>query len=332
MTARIFICYLGTLPLFFSGVSAHSTQDVRNKVLVIGIDGLRPDAMRAANTPNLNALIANGAYSDKAQGGRFTVSGPGWSNLLTGVWEQKHGVTDNSFNGRNYGQYPDFFTRLERFRPELQTESLVSWVPINDLIVSRADYEFTHDYEDNGDVRVVEAAADRLRNHDPDAIFVYFADVDVAGHTYGFHPSVSEYVAEIEQVDAQIGEILTALKSRQAYAKENWMILVSSDHGGIGTGHGGGLPEQRTIPFIVSGASAARGAIEPAPNQVDIAVTALTFLGVRIDPKWELDGAPVGLRDIDRARFIRRRDGLLFRIGQLIAGQPQINEMKHGHS
>src|SRR4051812_20813467 len=67
------------------------------KVLIIGIDGCRPDALRAAKAPNLEALIRDGAYSGKAQTGDATISGPGWSSMLTGVWRAKHGVRDNRF-------------------------------------------------------------------------------------------------------------------------------------------------------------------------------------------------------------------------------------------
>ena len=64
------------------------------KVLILGIDGLRPDALIAANTPNVDRLLENGCFSAEAQTGQYTVSGPGWSSLLTGVWWSKHGVTD----------------------------------------------------------------------------------------------------------------------------------------------------------------------------------------------------------------------------------------------
>jgi hypothetical protein len=41
---------------------------------------------------------------------------------------------------------------------------------------------------------------------------------------------------------------------------------------------------------------AARGTIDPPPGIVDVAATALTHLSVPIDPVWQLDGKPVGLR------------------------------------
>ena len=82
------------------------------RVLMIGIDGVRPDALAAARTPNLDRLIRTGAFTDTTQilGTRYskndTISGPGWSSILTGVWADKHGVHDNEFTGKNYRMLP----------------------------------------------------------------------------------------------------------------------------------------------------------------------------------------------------------------------------------
>src|SRR3989344_2147380 len=90
------------------------------KVLLIGIDGLRPDALQKAATPNIDKLVAESAYSFSARTGTYTVSAPGWSNILTGVWEAKHGVKSNtiknkSFEGANYNEYSNIFTRIEKY-------------------------------------------------------------------------------------------------------------------------------------------------------------------------------------------------------------------------
>ncbi|MBY0261086.1 MAG: alkaline phosphatase family protein, partial [Phycisphaerales bacterium] len=78
---------------------ASGSQAAVRKVLIIGIDGLRPDALAAADAPSIDALIADGAYSAAAQAEDITISGPGWSSMLTGVHRDKHGVTGNSFVG-----------------------------------------------------------------------------------------------------------------------------------------------------------------------------------------------------------------------------------------
>ena len=88
----------------------------RKKVLLIGIDGCRPDALQAAHTPNLDSLIVGGAVSFVAQTGEHTISGPGWASMLTGVGIGKHGVVDNSFADPHFDTYPHFFYRLNEVR------------------------------------------------------------------------------------------------------------------------------------------------------------------------------------------------------------------------
>ena len=109
------------------------------KVLIIGIDGLRPDAMMRANTPNLDRLIAAGCVSLQASTCQVTVSGPGWSSMLTGVWSPKHEVLDNDFLQPRYADYPHFFTRLKQVRPELITASFDSWEPLPKFLVPADD-------------------------------------------------------------------------------------------------------------------------------------------------------------------------------------------------
>ncbi len=152
------------------------------KVLIIGIDGLRPDAMMKANTPNLDSLMENGCYSLEARTSRFTVSGPGWSSMLTGVWAPKHNVPDNEFLEPAYDRYPHFFTRLKEKRPELITATFDSWEPLSLYLVPPADTDHAHfiNYEQDGDEMLTAIAADLLATQPLDAVFFYYADVDIA--------------------------------------------------------------------------------------------------------------------------------------------------------
>jgi predicted AlkP superfamily pyrophosphatase or phosphodiesterase len=286
MTTRIF-----TLAVWLYAVAA-AAEPARPKVLIIGIDGCRPDALLKAKTPHLQELIRNGAFSDKAQTCDRTISGPGWSSMLTGVWPEKHGVRDNKFEGANYKDYPHFFRRLKQARPNAVTLSIVNWAPINERIILDTDFAAIA----KRDVEVTAQAVKALRERDPDAVFVHFDEVDGAGHKHGFHPTVAPYMQAIERADEQVGKLLTAVRDRKTYAQENWLILVSTDHGGSGKSHGKNIPEHRTIFLVVSGPSAARGTIEPAPGVVDVAATALVHLGVPIDKKWKWDGKAVGLK------------------------------------
>jgi predicted AlkP superfamily pyrophosphatase or phosphodiesterase len=295
MSIRASTGIVGCLLLAAAGLHAQTPAERprEKKVLVIGIDGCRPDALRAARAPNLEALIREGAFSDRAQTCDRTISGPGWSSMLTGVWRDKHGVRDNKFEGSNYKEYPHFFRRLKQARPGAVTVSLVHWGPINERIVVDADVAKTYPRDD----QVAAEAVRVLSGLDPDAVFLHFDDVDGAGHKYGFDPKVAEYVRAVERTDAHLGAVLKALRGRKNHAREDWLILVSTDHGGSGKGHGQDTPEHRTIFLIVSGPSAAKGRIEPAPGVVDVAATALAHLGVTPVRSWKLDGKAVGLSE-----------------------------------
>ena len=290
--------------------SAASAEDAaRKKVLLFGIDGCRPDALRTAETPHLDQLIREGAFADDTQilGERYrdndTVSGPGWSSILTGVWADKHGVNGNEFRQPNYEEYPHFFRRIKDAQPSAFTASLATWAPITEKIVTAADVsrqlrEPKESYG-KGDEAVAAEAVRLLREENPTAMFVYLGNVDETGHVHGFHPSVEPYVTEIETVDRLVGTVLQALRERPSYGEEDWLILVGTDHGGQGTGHGNGqnVPEILNGFLIASGPAAARGKIEQPTYIVDIVPTALAHLGIDIDPAWKLDGRPVGLRN-----------------------------------
>ena len=170
--------------------------------------------------------------------------------------------------------------------------SIVHWEPIKKQIILRADITTAF----GTDAEVVKSACELLRDKNPDILFVHLDDVDGAGHSHGFDAKLPRYLDAIETVDRQVGELLQTVKNRKTFAKEDWLIVVSTDHGGKGKGHGGNTPDERTIFLIVSGKSTARGVINPPPDIVDVCPTVLTHLGVAIDPMWRLDGKIVGLK------------------------------------
>jgi hypothetical protein len=218
------------------------------KVLFIGIDGCRADVMMSSNTPNIHTLANQSIYSLDGLCAATTWSGNGWSTMLTGVWHTKHNVQDNNFTNPNYVNYPDFMTRAETYNPNLRTISLVNWAPINDQIVQNADVQTNL----ASDLAVKNAAVTALQSDNPDILFVDFDDVDHAGHSYGFSSSVPQYVASMQTTDAYIGEIVAAMKNRATYNNEDWLVVLTTDHGAVDNGHGGGNLSERNIFTIYS--------------------------------------------------------------------------------
>ena len=273
------------------------------KVLLIGIDGVRADVLADVPTPNIDALAASGWYTAEARTTTPSVSGPSWSSMLTGVWPEKHGVTNNNFTGRDYDTYPGFLTRAERERPELVTFAAADWLPLAQLegggpvLEATIDTRFTPDGYDLGwaaaDGEVTAHAVLHLGQADPDAMFVYLGNPDETSHQHG---SIgTEYRDAIALADRHVGMLIDAMRARPGYANEDWLVLISTDHGRLADGgHGGDSPEEMTIFILASGAATAAW---PPPGPafiVDVAATALDHLGLGIDPAWGLDGKPLG--------------------------------------
>ena len=268
------------------------------RVLIIGLDGVRADALRLAPTPNIDGLIQAGAVTWTAFVGgalssadpthQATSSGPGWASILTGVWVDKHGVSDNSFQGNNLAAYPHFFAHVRNARPNANLASIVHWDPINTQLLDPFAGLASFTQELSSDVATANAAVNYLTTSDPDALFVHFDDGDGAGHQHGFSPGVSQYMAEMTQLDAHIGTVIAALQARPNYATENWLVLATTDHGGRGTSHGGHSPSERQTWMLASGGATSNSTIDPGPGMTAIARTALEHLGIAIQPAWGL--------------------------------------------
>ncbi|MEU9114169.1 alkaline phosphatase family protein [Streptomyces sp. NPDC048483] len=281
----------------FAGRSRAATRpSATPKVLVIGLDGAgRLDRVKDADTPALDGLMAAGITAPTslyAAPMARTESAPGWSTIITGVWPDKHGVKDNSFTGADYTTYPDFLTRIERARPALRTYAIASWAPIPDRIFSAEVDTRIATPEAEYDKGTTARAVAQLKDGNPDAVFVQLDNVDHAGHSSG--AASQAYLDALHGADAQVGELLAALRSRPSYGSEDWLVLVTADHGHTDPGgHGGSTWAERQTFVIATGSGLPAGTLRNDVRLVDIAATALRHLGIPAYPAWKLDGRPL---------------------------------------
>jgi hypothetical protein len=259
------------------------------------LDGWRPDVIAAAHTPTIDMMMQDSAYSMKARTEDTTISGSGHSSFLTGVHRDKHNVHGNSFGDANYQEYPYWFNLLKSERPEMHTAAYHNWLPMADAALDFSACGYCVDmYVTGSDNSIATQLATDLANKQMDAVTIVIDAPDAAGHGYGFHPSIPQYVAAMNQSDAWLGMIMDAIFARTNYAEEDWMVIISSDHAGTETWHGSNIPEHREVPLIIWGAESS-GTIWPAPDAVDIVPTALHHMGVEMRSEWDLDGRAVGL-------------------------------------
>ena len=292
------------------------------RVMFIGIDGCRADAVVAAMerglAPQMKALSeSEGGLLTRTfyAGGELntpthqpTISGPGWSSLLTGVWMNKHGVKDNRFIGGRFQSFPHFMRRIKEVSPKAFCASFADWPPIHDYIAdgSRAgdqeflDVKFTctpdsqRHYVDNPekDMEVRDEALKTLRTQNPDVMFVYFGTVDEVGHGAidsrgSFSPDNMLYMNAISHVDSHVGELIRAVRARAQFAEEDWLVFITTDHGGRGNGHGGDSDEERKIWLIAHGNHLPKQKLlnEPTP-QTALVPMIYDHLGITPKAEW----------------------------------------------
>lgn len=299
-------------PLFAAGPGA-SNDFGGKRVLIIGIDGMRDDALQAANAPNIAALAAQGVITHNAYAGGVlgtttqqpTLSGPGWSSITIGVWTDKHKVVDNAFTAYKNSvstNYPHFFRRLKDAKPNCYLSSIVSWGSIEDSIVSKNASAFNYHVkasastEEGLDTDVKNKAVAHLASANPDVLFLHFDQVDGAGHGSGFSPTNPAYLTAIHNVDTHIGSVIAAINARPQIAQEKWLVILTTDHGGSGTSHGGQSSEERTIPLLVSGSVVNAPHVSKAnPGHTAVPPTAMKYLGVPVNAAWGWASTDFGL-------------------------------------
>jgi predicted AlkP superfamily pyrophosphatase or phosphodiesterase len=228
--------------------------------------------------------------------------------MLTGVWPGKHRVIGNDFTGNDYRSYPDILTLIEQVEPSLETAAIVNWLPLGGedsggpLISDAVDTLIAFDGYETGytlaDEQAVALAVELLTGADPDLLFVYLGNADMVGHDFG---SLSEeYRREMENADRLVGVLIDAVRGRPSYSEEDWLVLISTDHGRRDDGgHGGGSEEERRIFLLASGSSVAGLEPDAEVQIVDVPATALAHLGIPIDSEWDFDGRVVGLSATD---------------------------------
>ena len=139
---------------------------INNKVMVVGIDGFRSDAMTQEITPFIFQFSQRNVYKNLSHlTEKDTYSGPNWSSILTGVHYNKHNVTDNSFDGSLFDMFPTFLNYIEKNINSINTASVVNWLPINQQVLSK-DVDYYSNTQINDSLVFLEAK-NLLLNNEP---------------------------------------------------------------------------------------------------------------------------------------------------------------------
>ncbi|MDR9418606.1 alkaline phosphatase family protein [Gracilimonas sp.] len=307
--------------LSFGCTSQNSKQKPAPKAVYIILDGISADVLEQTDTPNLDKISKIGGYTRATTGGMAggysespTASAIGYNNLLTGTWANKHNVYDNNIDHPNY-EYWSLYRLIETEKPALKTAIFSSWTDNRTKLIGegleesggfqidivRDGYDidtlsFPHDsaWVRQVDEKVVQEAAKSLKENAPDFSWIYLWYTDDTGHSFG---DTEKYFESIKNADRQVGKIWNAIQERKNNFNEDWLIIVTTDHGRAlpdGKSHGNQSERERTVWFATNADNLNEYFRNGKPQHVDLYPTIVQHLGIKIpkDVERELDGVP----------------------------------------
>jgi hypothetical protein len=224
------------------------------QVLIISIDGLRPDLLLRARTPRIRSLMQRGAYSMWARTTEMSITLPSHTSMLTGVTPEYHHIYWNFLIDNVYPSVPTIFELAHKVgtstQDRLTTGIVAGKSKFQELAIpGSVDYVDVYRDREGSNLEVGQSAANMIHQHAPRVMFVHLPDVDVAGHAKGW--GTPEQIQAIERADDAVGLMLDALEQKDL--TKSTLIILSSDHGGQGLSHGPNDPRSRHIPWIVAG-------------------------------------------------------------------------------
>lgn len=311
------------LTLFLVVGRLQAREKTRKAVFII-IDGVPADVMEKQPTPNLDAIARTGGYTRAYAGGEKgaysqtpTISAVGYNSVLTGSWVHKHNVWGNDIKEPNY-HYSTIFRFYKEQYPAGETAIFSSWLDnrtklVGDKMPATGNFpvdihydgleldtaNFPHDHKKEFMHRIDESvaarAANSIRVQAPDLSWVYLEYPDDMGHMYG---DSAEFYRAVALADKQVGEIWRAIQYRQQHLDEDWLLIVTTDHGRdaqTGKDHGGQSERERSS-WIVTNAKNLNAAFQaPHASLVDIMPTLARFLKIALplEQQREIDGVPL---------------------------------------
>lgn len=286
------------------GAGGAGRRTIAEHVIIIGVDGLSPMGVEHADAPAMRELIRRGSHTMAARGVFPTSSSSNWASMIMGAQPESHGITSNDWRadgrgiapavtGADPGLFPTLFGAVRAARPEARIVVVYDWGDFGRLFEKSV---VDVDIDGDGPEATTEAAIAALREAPPDLLFVHLDHVDGAGHRFGWH--TPPYFGAVARADALIGQIVSVVE--ELGLTDRTAILVTSDHGGLGTGHGGETMDELEIPWIIAGAGIAAGRqIEAPVSTTDTAATAAMLLGIEPLRAWTGDPVREALASFD---------------------------------
>lgn len=254
-----------------------ASDDTIDKVLVISVDGLNPDALRALGregTPALHRVMREGPFTLNARTSyERTRTLPNHTGMLTGrfidrsahghgVWfnDDDAGTTVHAAAGEYVASTFDVVHDRGLKTALLATKEKFALYDRTWSAGGRADTvgtdngrdkisRYVHSSDENA---LIEATTTRLlASTGPRYTFLHLAAPDLAGHAHGFMGAA--YLDAVRAIDARIGRLMRTVRENPGLA-DHLAVIITSDHGGKAASHEDpAVATNYTVPFLVWG-------------------------------------------------------------------------------
>ena len=249
------------------------------KVLLILVDGMRPDAIPACGSDYAGKLLADSACALNARTVFPSVTLPCHMSLFHSVDPDRHVITTNTY----VTQVRPIEGLCERLdRAEKKSAFFYTWEELRDL--TRMDHlaaaMMLNLHKASGtDQLITTAAIDYINRESPDFLFLYLGETDeVGGHDKGWMSET--YMGCVKNA-------LDCVRRVREGVSPDYDIILLADHGGHDRSHGTTMPEDMTIPIILNGPSFAPGKALENVSIKDVAPTIAEMLGATPAKEWE---------------------------------------------
>jgi predicted AlkP superfamily pyrophosphatase or phosphodiesterase len=241
------------------------------RVVILSLDGLRPDAISETASPNIMALVRRGTISFSAQTVFPPVTLTSHSSMVSGYLPNRHGMSWNEYRPQNgFIRVPTIFgiakNSAKRTVIVAGKDKFMHLAPpgtVDTFLLGGTD-------DDVANLAVVQAGTEF------DLMLVHLPNVDTVGHTSAWMSE--KYIRQVSTSDRAVGRIVAALPAGTT-------VILTADHGGYGTTHGKNQPTDMNIPWIIAGPGIVAGQELPVTLKVstmDTAATALKVLGLSL--------------------------------------------------
>jgi hypothetical protein len=202
--------------------------------------------------------------------------------MLHGVTPAYHSLTNAIVAEKAYpkdSEFPSFFRVIRENDSDAVLASFCNWNPINIGIVE--DGIGVYKLGGMGDAALTNQICKYLRENSPTALFVQFDEADGAGHSAGY--GTNSQLETISRIDGYIGRIYDTCEEKGIL--EETLFIVTADHGGNGTSHGGWTDTEKYVMFAASGKTVTAGSIGEMEVR-DTAAIVLHALGYEKPETW----------------------------------------------